>query len=235
MAADDRAGRKGVAQRRGRRERRAPTSRPRRRCSRPTGRELLIPYLGLDSIAQRIEYAVAGVRSGPARTLKGECSTPALSPDGKLIACKTAGQVAIADLGGACASPSRHVRAVVARRPARRRGGEEHRGPERIRPLDRAHPGVARAWSRDGTTLALVRPGALALVRPGAAGAPHVVYRGGSGSRTGSPSRPTAAPSCSRAGSASRRWQRSPVGRCGGSRASRSGAGRAMGAMPSRS
>ena len=38
------------------------------------GTRLLIPYLGLDSIAQRIEYAVAGVRSGPARTLTGECS-----------------------------------------------------------------------------------------------------------------------------------------------------------------
>ncbi len=41
--------------------------------------------------------------------------------------------------------------------------------------------GVARAWSRDGKTLALVRPGALVLIRPGSAGAPHVVYRGGSG------------------------------------------------------
>jgi dipeptidyl aminopeptidase/acylaminoacyl peptidase len=41
--------------------------------------------------------------------------------------------------------------------------------------------GVGRAWSRDGSALALVRPGALVVARPGRAGAPHVVYEGGSG------------------------------------------------------
>ena len=41
--------------------------------------------------------------------------------------------------------------------------------------------GVGRAWSHDGSTLALVRPGALVLARPGASAAVHVVYRGGNG------------------------------------------------------
>ena len=45
---------------------------------------VLIPYLARDSITQRPEYAIAGVRAGPARRLTTPCGmTPALSPDGK--------------------------------------------------------------------------------------------------------------------------------------------------------
>ena len=106
------------------------------------GTRLLIPYLGLDSIAQRVEYAVAGVRSGPARTLTGDCSAPALSPDGQLIACTDgrSGGGRRPRRGRALHRPG-HRRALVARRRAGRRGGEEHRGSERIWPLDRPRSG----------------------------------------------------------------------------------------------
>jgi Tol biopolymer transport system component len=148
------------------------------------GTQLLIPYLGLDSIAQRIDYAVASVRSGAARKLTDACgSAPVLSPDGTLVACKApAGdQVVVADPGGrvrftvpgASALWSPDGRLAVAGEKTSEVLSAAGRSIARV-------AGVASAWSRDGTTLALVRPGSLVLTRPGGSGAPHVVYRGGS-------------------------------------------------------
>ena len=124
--------------------------------------------------------------SAPARrALKTECgSPPALSPDGKLIACAGLGgdRVSVADLHGDVrfTVPGRNAlwsadgRLAVA---GEKRTEVLSAGGRSIASLS----GVARAWSRDGSTLALARPGALVLARPGRAGAPHVVYQGGSG------------------------------------------------------
>ena len=145
------------------------------------GTQILIPYFALDSITQRPQYAIARVRSGPARRLPTPCgSTPALSPDGASIACAglSGKTVSVADLRG-------HVRFEAPGKAAlwSADGRLAVAGEQRTVVLSStgrriaALSGVARAWSRDGTTLALVRPDALALARPGA-GAPRVVYRG---------------------------------------------------------
>jgi Tol biopolymer transport system component len=148
------------------------------------GTQLLIPYLARDSITQRPRYAIARVRSGPARGVTTPCgSSPVLSPDGLLIACPVAGdRVSVADLRG-------DVRFTVPGRSAlwSPDGTLAVAGEKRTEVLSSTGrsiaglSGVARAWSPDGSTLALARPGELTLARPGRAGAAHVVYEGGSG------------------------------------------------------
>lgn len=146
------------------------------------GTQVLIPYLAHDSITQRPQYAIARVRSGPARGLKTECvSPPALSPDGKLIACATLGgdRVSVADLRGDVrfTVPGRNAlwspdgRLAVAGEKRTEVLSSDGRSIARL-------SGVARAWSRGGSTLALTRPGTLMLARPGRTGAPRIVYQG---------------------------------------------------------
>ncbi len=147
------------------------------------GTSLLIPYLARDSITQRPRYAIARVRSGPAQRLATPCgSAPALSPDGELIACAGLGgdRVSVADLRG-------NVRfGVPGKTPLWSSDGRlAVAGEQRTAVLSSSGrriadlAGVARAWSRDGSTLALVRPGALLLAKPGAGTPPRVVYRRG--------------------------------------------------------
>ena len=149
------------------------------------GTQLVIPYLALDSITQLPEYALAGVRSGPAKRLATRCrSTPALSPDGKRMACEAfdGDRIVVADLRGrvrftvpgnaALWSPDGRVAVTTAKTT------------EVLSPAGRSVAsltGVARAWSGDGRTLALTRPGALVLARPGVDRVSHVVYRDGGG------------------------------------------------------
>ena len=163
------------------------------------GTRLVIPYLARDSITQQPTYAVAEVRSGPARRLSLSCgSTPSLSPDGKLLACPALGgdQVSVADLSGEVRFTVRGKAALWSAdgRLAVARAKQTEVVSAAGRSLAKLS-GVARAWSPDGRTLALTRPGALVLARPGRPGAPHVVYRADTGRRTGWPSRRTAAPS----------------------------------------
>jgi Tol biopolymer transport system component len=149
------------------------------------GTQLLIPYLARDSITQRPQYAIARVRSGPARALRSECgSPPALSPDGTLVACVRLGgdQVSVADLRGDVRFTAPGKNALWSAAGQLAVAGEKR--TEVVSATGRSIArlsGVARAWSRDGSMLALARPGALVLARPGRSGAPHVVYQGGSG------------------------------------------------------
>ncbi len=148
------------------------------------GATALIPYSTPDAISQLPQYAVVSVRSGAVRRLDATCgAAPALSPDGRLVACPgVRAGVSVADVGGhvlftvpgktALWSPDGRLAVATATRTRVLSAGG--------RVLARVS-GVARAWSRDGGTLALARPGALVLVRPGRAGGPRAIAIGGSG------------------------------------------------------
>jgi Tol biopolymer transport system component len=151
----------------------------------PDGQRLLIPFVGAGS-SQRLQLAVADVRSGNARRVAAPCILPpAWSPDGRLFACVGPGntQVSVADvLGhvhftvpGASALWSADGRLAVVQ--AKQTAVLSAQGQV----LEREN-GVARAWSPDGRALALTRPGALFLAEPGRSSALHIVYRHGDGS-----------------------------------------------------
>ena len=136
------------------------------------GATALIPYSTPDAISQLPQYAILSVRSGAVRRLEATCgAAPALSPDGRLVACPgLRAVVSVADVGGhvlftvpgktALWSPDGRLAVATATRTRVLSAGG--------RVLARIS-GVARAWSRDGGTLALARPGALVLVRPAVA------------------------------------------------------------------
>ena len=148
------------------------------------GAVVLIPYSTPDAISQLPQYAVVSVRSGAVRRLDATCgATPALSPDGRLIACPgVRAGVSVADAGGhvlftvpgTTALWSADGRLAVATATRTRVVSAGGRVLARLR-------GVARVWSRDGSTLALTRPGAIVLARPGRSGGQRAIAVGGTG------------------------------------------------------
>ena len=145
----------------------------------PDGAQVVIPYLPHDAIAQVPALAVAGVAAGPAVPIGAFCNAPPVwSPDGRSLACESANQkdVVVFDLSGhvSLTVPGRSVLwsaggdlAVTRKASAEVMNGAGH--------LVARIAGVARAWSSDGTTLALTRPSAIALVRPGRPGGPRII------------------------------------------------------------
>ncbi len=146
VAADDRAGRKGVAQRRGRRERgrRLPA-----RAAGVLGRRDAtadpVSRARLDRTEDRVRRRRRSLGPGAHAEGRMQHARALARREADRVQDRRSGGDRRSRRGRALHRPW-HVRAVVARRQAGRRGGEEHRGPERIRPLDRPR-------SRRGTRL----------------------------------------------------------------------------------
>ena len=147
----------------------------------PDGTRLLIPYTPARSAGGRLLFALADVRSGPARRLSLPCeAVPAWSPDGRLLSCTdfSVKRAFVVDLTG-------HVRfstpgAAVLWSPDGRLAVAGTASTTvmdaRGRVLQRLS-GVARAWSPDGRLLALSRGQSLVLTQPGRPSVARVVER----------------------------------------------------------
>ncbi len=154
----------------------------------PDGTRLLVPYVPAGSSDGVLRFALADVRSGPARRLSLPCGeTPVWSPNGLALACGDlrVHRVVVTDLTGhvrfsapgTSALWSADGRLAIAD-PAHTAIVDAHG-----RVLERLG-GTAQAWSPDGRSLALERSGALVLAQPGR-GSDRVVYRFGQGSLYG--------------------------------------------------
>src|SRR4051794_1264445 len=67
----------------------------------PDGNTIVIPFIPARSLAGRLSFAVADVRSGPARRLRLPCNqAPVFSPGGNLLACTDFRHVFVTDLRG---------------------------------------------------------------------------------------------------------------------------------------
>jgi Tol biopolymer transport system component len=136
----------------------------------PDGAQVVIPYLPRDAIAQVPALAIAGVAAGPAIPIGALCDAPPVwAPDSSELACVSTGQKRILVF-----DPNGHVGLTVPGQSVL------WSASGRLAVTQKAHTtvltatghvvariaGTARAWSPDGTTLALTRPGSLALVRP---------------------------------------------------------------------
>jgi Tol biopolymer transport system component len=150
----------------------------------PDGTRLLIPYTPASSVAGRLRFALADVRSGPAKPLSLPCGeTPLWSPDGLLVACTDfrIKRVFVADLAGhvrfsapgtvvSWSADGRLAVAGTARTAIMTSQGH----------LLQQFAGVAREWSPDGRYLALTRGRSLVLAQPGR-GADRVLATGPAG------------------------------------------------------
>ena len=145
----------------------------------PDGTQVVIPYLPRDAIAQVPALAIAGVAAGPAVPLDALCNAPPVwSPDSRRLACAGADQKHVlvfgANGGDSLSIPGQSVLWSSSGRLAVTQKGRTSvlTGAGHVV----AHvAGAARAWSPDGSTLALTRPGSLALVRPRSAARARVI------------------------------------------------------------
>jgi Tol biopolymer transport system component len=149
----------------------------------PDGTQVVIPYLPHDAIAQVPALAIAGVAAGPAVPLSALCDAPPVwSPNSRQIACESADQkhVIVSDLNGhvSLTVPGQNVLWSASGRLAVTQKARTVVMTGAGRVVARI-AGAARAWSPDGSTLALTRSDALALVRPGHSARARIVPTAG--------------------------------------------------------